>query len=147
VSRIRPRLSLLSALLLLTIAGMAIVIVQLWREVGPLRREVQALRAEVGVLGIDDDRKIHAIQVKQPIGFQWTWRLWLPKGYDYWFCASREVLPIGITTRQHRSFLGAGGQEITLRVGVAPSEEGTRYVYVQRGKTNSPFSKSKTPNG
>lgn len=137
--RIHPRISLLTSLLLVTIAGMALVIVQLWREMQPLHRELETLRAEFGILGIDDDRKMHAILVKQPVGFQWTWRIWLPKGHDYWFCASKKVPPKGITTRQYRNFIGTGGQEITIRVGVAPSEEGTRWVYLQSGTHHSPF--------
>jgi hypothetical protein len=123
----------------MTIAGMAIVIVQLWREVGPLRREVESLRAEVGVLGIDDVSKIHVVQVKAPGSFHWTWRIWLPKGHDYWFCASTEVPPTGITKSQYRALLGMGGREITLRVGVAPSENGKRYVYLKCLNADSPF--------
>ena len=42
-SRWRLRFSLFSALLLMTIAGMAIVIAQLWHEIGPLRKEVRRL--------------------------------------------------------------------------------------------------------
>ena len=123
----------------MTIAGMAIVIVRLWREVGPLRREVQGLRAEVGVLGIDDDRRIHAVHIKQPGAFHWNWRIWLPKGHDYWFCAASRVPAKGITRPRHRTRLGTGGREITLRVGVAPSEEGTRWVYLQSDINHSPF--------
>ena len=87
----RPRFSLLTVLLLITIAGMAIVIVQLWRAVGPLRREVETLRAEVGVLGIDDASKIHVVQVKSPGSFHWTWRIWLPKAR--WFARVNGATP------------------------------------------------------
>ena len=51
--RIRARISLLTALLLITIAGMAIVIVQLWRKVEPLQAEVRNLRRELGYLSIN----------------------------------------------------------------------------------------------
>jgi hypothetical protein len=40
--RFRRRISLLAGLLLMTITGMALVIVQLSREIGPLRAEVTA---------------------------------------------------------------------------------------------------------
>jgi hypothetical protein len=40
----RPRISLSFALLLMTIAGMAVVIVQLWCEIEPSRQELKRLR-------------------------------------------------------------------------------------------------------
>lgn len=125
-------MSLLTALLLMTIVGMGIVIVQLWREVGPMRREVVALRSQVGVLTIDDDKQIQVVQVREPGGFRWNWRIWLPKGHDYWFCASRSVPDKGSNSRQFESFIGVGGQEVNLRIEVLPSENGKRYVYVNR---------------
>jgi hypothetical protein len=78
--RFRPRISLLSALLLLTIVAMAIVIVQLWREVGPLRSEVRELRNEVGLLSIEDKSKLHAIEVRTNQDLFWKWRIWVPEG-------------------------------------------------------------------
>ena len=45
--RFRFQVSLLTALLLMTIVGMAVVIVQLWREVHPLRQEVFAIWEDV----------------------------------------------------------------------------------------------------
>ena len=128
--RFRPRISILTALLLMTIVGLAIVVALQWREVGPLRRELKALRAEVGVLDIDDESKVHVVQVKEPGNFRWNWRIWLPKGYDYWFCASQRVPPNGITNRQSESFLGMGGQQVNLRVEVVPNEDGKRTVYM-----------------
>jgi hypothetical protein len=80
MSRFRPRISLLSALLLLTVAGMAIVIVQLWREVGPLRAEVTHLRHETGRLSVEDPTKIHAIEVRTSEPLLWKWRVWVPEG-------------------------------------------------------------------
>jgi hypothetical protein len=76
----RPRISLLSAFLLMTIVGMAIVIIQLWRELGPLRDEVHRLRNEMGVLVVDDPTKIHAIQVNTRDELTWKWRVWIPPG-------------------------------------------------------------------
>jgi hypothetical protein len=63
----------------MTIAGMAIVIVQLWREVGPLRNEVTARRAEMGELFITDPNKAHAIGVDWNRDGVWRWRLYLPE--------------------------------------------------------------------
>lgn len=81
--RIRPRLSLLSALLLMTIVGLTIVVAQLWREVGPLRKEVRRLRDEVGVISVDDPEKVHVIQVDTDEDLSWKWRVWLPENRVY----------------------------------------------------------------
>jgi hypothetical protein len=81
--RFRPRISLLTALLLITIAGMAIVLVQLWREVGPLRAKVRQLRNKVGVLSIDDPTKVCAILVRTSPDHVWKWRVWIPEGRSY----------------------------------------------------------------
>ena len=78
--RIRPRISLLAALLLMTIFGMAIVVVRLWREVGPLRAEIVQLRNETGRLSIDDPTRIHAIEVRTSEPLLWKWRVWVPQG-------------------------------------------------------------------
>jgi hypothetical protein len=77
---LRPRLSLLSAILLMTIAGMAIVLVQLWREVGPLRDDNRRLRDEVGELTISDPSKIHAIEVRMKEPLIWKFHVWVPEG-------------------------------------------------------------------
>ncbi len=80
----RPRLSLLSALLLMTILGMGCVIVLQWREVGPLRAELRKLRNEIGVLTIDDPLKLHAIQLRTTEDDNvWKWRVWIPEGKEY----------------------------------------------------------------
>jgi hypothetical protein len=76
----RPRISLLSAIMLMTIAGMAIVIAQLWSEVGPLRAELVKLHNETGRLSVDDPTKIHAIEVRTSEPLMWKWRVWVPEG-------------------------------------------------------------------
>jgi hypothetical protein len=89
----RPRISLLSALFLLTIAGMAIFIVQLWREVGPLRAEVRRLRDEVGAISIDDPTQVHAIQIETSDDLLWKWRIWLPENRVYVLRSNGEDVP------------------------------------------------------
>jgi hypothetical protein len=89
----RPRISLLSAFLLMTIVGMAIVIAQLWREVGPLREEVHRLRNETGVLVVDDPTKIHAFQVKTRDELTWKWRMWIPAGRSYVIRSFADGIP------------------------------------------------------
>jgi hypothetical protein len=74
----RPRISILTALLLMTILGMGIVIAQLWREIGPLRAELTARRAEMGQLFVRDTTKSHAIGVDWNDDGVWRWRLFLP---------------------------------------------------------------------
>jgi hypothetical protein len=81
--RFRPRISLLTALLLMTVVCMAIVIVQLWREVAPLRAEVRRLRSETGFLSIDDPKKAYAITVPTFEEDTWKWRIYLPPGQRY----------------------------------------------------------------
>jgi hypothetical protein len=140
--RWRPRFSLLTALLLVAIVAMGIGIWRLYRELVPLRAEVRNLRTQLGVLTIDDDQKFHVVRVREPGGFRWNWRIWLPKGQDYWFCASQKVPAKGITGRQSRTFLGMGGmdgQEINLRVAVVPNENGKRTVYMKGPAADTPL--------
>jgi hypothetical protein len=138
-SRWRPRYSLLTALLLVTIVAMGIGIWRLYGELVPLRAEVRNLRSQLGVLTVDGDQKFHVVRVREPGGFRWNWRIWLPKGQDYWFCASQKVPEKGITDRQFKTFLGMGGQEINLRVQVVPNENGKRTVYMKCPAANTPF--------
>jgi hypothetical protein len=91
--RFRPRFSLFAALLLMTIAGIAIVIVLLWQEVGPLRAQVRDLRAELGRLTIDDPKQAAAIQGKTMEGDYWRWRVYLPPGVTYQMCVYSGMIP------------------------------------------------------
>jgi hypothetical protein len=79
------RFSLKTSLLLVTIAAMAMVIWQLYREVVPLRQENRRLRDELGELSIDDDTQFHAILSPQtdPDKFDFKWRVWVPEGRRY----------------------------------------------------------------
>jgi hypothetical protein len=80
MTRLRPRFSLLSAILLMTIVGFSIVTIQLWREVGPLRLEVRQLRDEAGRLSVEAPDKIHAIQLRTHNELAWEWKVWIPEG-------------------------------------------------------------------
>src|SRR5689334_4545078 len=122
--RFRLRISLLTVLLLMTIVGMGIGLWRQYRELVPLRSQVRDLRQQLGALTIDDDRKFHVVQVPEPGGFHWRWRIWLPKGYDYWVAIADTVPKEGITRPNSWDFLGVGGQEITLQFEVLPSETG-----------------------
>lgn len=79
----RPRFSILTALLLLTIAGLAVTV---WRqsfEAEPLRQEVRRLRQELGHLTIDDENKIYAIQVPSVSANAKRFRVYLPKNRKF----------------------------------------------------------------
>jgi len=91
--RFRPRISILNALLLTTIVAMAITIVQLWREVGPLRKEVRGQRAELGYLTVDDPANAYAISVDSPGEKKWKWRLYLPAGRQHFLHCYTGNLP------------------------------------------------------
>jgi hypothetical protein len=113
----RPRFSVLAAILLMTIVGMAIVIAQLWREIGPLRNEVQRLRDQVGVLTIEDRSKIHAIDVPTDHEGTWKWRVYVPKGqhallHDRW----GDIAGSGYPPARHQWILDEGEQIVTLSV-------------------------------
>lgn len=79
-SRWRPRFSLLTALLLMTIVGLTIVMVQLWREVGPLREANRSMRAMVGQLTIEDKSKVYGLQIPTLEENRWRWQIYLPPG-------------------------------------------------------------------
>ena len=81
--RLRPRLSLLTALLLMTIVGIAIVTARLWREVGPLRAQVFQLRSELGYLSVKDENQIYAIQVSGATPGVSRYRVYLPKNRKF----------------------------------------------------------------
>ena len=89
----RPRISLLAALLLMTIAGMAIVIVQLWREVGPLRQEVGRLRQELGYLSIHDETKLYVIEVPVSDPDSRRFRVFLPKNETFTMYTRYPTIP------------------------------------------------------
>jgi len=88
-----PRFSLLSAILLMAIVGLAIVTVQLYRELKPLRAEVRRLRDEVGVLSIDDPKKVAAIRVRTTPDYIWKWRVWIPEGRSYLLKYAGDTIP------------------------------------------------------
>jgi hypothetical protein len=114
-----PRFSLLTVLLVMTIAGLSLVIWRQWREVGPLRAEVRRLRNEVGELSIDDRTKVYAIRIPTKEPLSWKWRVWLPDatgGVIHFHFG--EVARDGFPDSHHSSGLGlhAGEHVIELKV-------------------------------
>jgi hypothetical protein len=78
-----PRFSLLTVLLLMTIVGLSIGLVQLWQEVGPLREANRQMRTELGLLNIEDSKKAYAISLPTFEDDSWKWRIYLPAGGNY----------------------------------------------------------------
>jgi hypothetical protein len=91
----RPRFSLLTSLLVVTIVAMAIVIWQLYVEVVPLRVENRRLRDELGELSIEDDTQFHAILTPQlnPGDHAFKWRIWVPQGRRYVLRYASQSVP------------------------------------------------------
>jgi hypothetical protein len=110
-----PRISLMSALLLMTIVGMAIVIAQLWREVNPLRTEVRQLREQVGVLTIDDPSVVHVIGVPSDAEGVMKWRIYVPASKTVVLKARcGDVSRTGYPESKFQHNLGGGEQLLTI---------------------------------
>jgi hypothetical protein len=142
--RFRPRYSLLNMLFVMTIVAMAIVIVQFWRELVPLRAEVRKLHDEVGKLSIDDVTKACAIRLLSLNESTWKYRIYVPPGQRYGLGFTVNNVPHQglpsilrpspnggrfeniLLKNGYYKFLGEGEHEIT--VGVARNEEGVRCV-------------------
>ncbi|MEN0109187.1 MAG: hypothetical protein AAF805_00545 [Planctomycetota bacterium] len=89
----RPRISLLSLLLLTAVVALAATVALQWQELGPLRAENRRLRDEVGELSIDDPAKLHAIRVDTGEPRTWKWRVWVPDGKAYRVCLADRAIP------------------------------------------------------
>jgi hypothetical protein len=103
MSRIRPRISLLSAMLLMTLVAMAIVIVTLGFEVAPLRHEVRRYRSELGILTVDDPTRVHGVQFPAAEA-GWKWKLYFPPGGNYKLRYFSGMIPEGVDGPERRDF-------------------------------------------
>jgi hypothetical protein len=95
------RFSLLTMLLLMILAACGITIWQLWSEVGPLREENRRMRAELGLLTIEDPKRAYAINIPTFEDDLWKWRINLPPGNQYSLCEYSGHLP---TSRSGKSW-------------------------------------------
>ena len=59
----RPRFSLFTLLLVMTVVALTITVILLWREVGPLRAENKRLNEERGTLMLRDRSTFQAIRI------------------------------------------------------------------------------------
>lgn len=119
--RFRPRFSLLTMLLVMTIAGMAIVIALMWREVGPLRAANRQMRTELGLLTIEDPKRAHAISLPTLEDNAWKWRIYLPPGRQYSLSLWSGHLPDRVGHR------GKSWFEEVRKAGTGMSESGSNY--------------------
>ncbi len=119
-------MSLLTAMLLITIVGMAIKIVQLRLELDPLRRDLRMLRKSLGQLSIDDESKLHAIAVPTLQDLTWSWRVWIPQGRQVTLHYQWGNVPrTGVPSKRNSVTLPPGEQSIWLsamQVGPRASE-------------------------
>ena len=81
--RWRPRISLVAALMFMAIVGMAIVMVQKWRESDAQRREIGRLRDELGYLSIDNENMIYVKQIDVNEPDTRRFRIYLPKNKEF----------------------------------------------------------------
>ncbi len=81
----RPRISISTALLLMTIVALTLAVAQAWREVGPLQIRIRALENETGYLAVEDPSKIYALAVHNVADDSntWKWRVHLPPDRKY----------------------------------------------------------------
>ncbi len=111
----------------MTIVGLAIVTIRLYREVRPLRAEVRQLRDEVGVLSVDDPTKVYAIGVRTSPDYIWKWRVWIPEGHAYLLKYAGETIPkSGIPTARGYITLSSPG-ETWVQFKISPAEGATRW--------------------
>jgi hypothetical protein len=83
-----------------------------------LEKENRRLRDEVGELSIEDESQLHAIRLPNKDYFEWTWRIWIPRGRGYRVrCVDGKIPAEGWPE-------GTGGGTITLR---EPGEHVVRY--------------------
>jgi hypothetical protein len=116
----RPRFSLLTSLLVMTIVGLAIGVWQLWREIAPLRADLRRLRDEVGALSIDDRTKPCAIRVRANDEFTWKWRLWIPEGRSYILKYASEQIPQNGFPKGHGTITLSEPGETWIEYRIAP---------------------------
>ncbi len=110
MGRLLPRFSLLTAILLMTIVGLAIGVIQFWRKVGPSRIELRRLRAQTGQLTVDDPNTAQGVCIRKDRD-SWRWRLYLPpKGQNAYYlkCASGHF-PNGMHDKAWYSAIQRGG--------------------------------------
>jgi hypothetical protein len=132
---LRPRFSLLTILLLITIVGLMLVVWRQWREIGPLRAEVRRLRTEQGHLNIDDPTRIYSIQAETEEDDVWMWRIYIPpdRRFALWhFLGNLPTIPDMLDAGWFESLKRPDGAEAL----VTPTFKGEMLLEVRRLDVN-----------
>jgi hypothetical protein len=79
----RMRFSLVNAVLLLTIAALAMGLYRNGRQVVPLRNEVAWFHQKFGFFPTPDPSRIYALRSRMKAPGIWQWRVYLPNGKNY----------------------------------------------------------------
>lgn len=132
---LRPRFSILTALLVLTIVALSVTVWRQNSEVSPLRQEVRRLRQELGHLTIDDESKIYAIRVAAADLDTHRFRVYLPKNRKFVLCERIQTIPGRSPSQSQTEWfasLGGSGSSSTIDSG-----EFTIDVHVERPDAKS----------
>jgi len=103
--RLRFRFSIRSILIAMVLLGLTIVVAQLWREVGPLRDEVQRLRVETGRLTVKNPNNVYGFPIATHDQDARRWRLYLPPGKSFTVYAYSGTLPSASTSGRDKKWL------------------------------------------
>ncbi|WP_157593896.1 hypothetical protein [Rubripirellula obstinata] len=111
-------------------------------ELRALENEVAAMRQEIGMLTITDPAQIHAVKVPSSAALQWSYRVYLPKGSDYYFACQINSLPddrdslhrsnppsINTIARTHRNGIGMGQPPGEYIVTLSIEQKNSEWTY------------------
>jgi hypothetical protein len=138
-----PRFSLLTLLLLTSIAALSLTLVLLWREVQPLRVANKRLNEERGALMIEDPSALQAIRIPGRFAGEGRecYRIFVPKNSLYWaFVVVNDIPKQGYPKVQRYpekySMLGSG-TNMPLHGRLEPGEHVLTIRKVRRGANRS----------
>lgn len=112
----------------MTIIGLVIGVVQLWREVRPVRAELRRLRDEVGALSIEDASKPCAIRVRTNDEYTWKWRVWIPEGRSYLLKYTSEDIPRSGFPSNHGMITLSEPGEMWVEYRIAPDPHSSAWM-------------------
>jgi hypothetical protein len=89
----RPRVSLLTLLLLMTTLALSVSLWQMGQDIVPLRNTLRDLRQELGQFNVADFDRVHVQRGETVTGSAWKWRLYLPQRGEYRLCVGEGNWP------------------------------------------------------